>query len=469
MDDDDEDLEVDEFGEQGSFNPYDIAKPIDLARTSDFEGFDEAANDLAGKLPIVGKPNLIEKHVRMWLVQLSRCHRWDPEGYLAFSRNNNSWVSRSTTKETMRGKAQLTPQGGLALNPLGYSSMAIGVIDALEVDGFVEGRKGFIDRESGKSRNSRTKATDKLIDDYLKPYDLMTAVTKRHDKAPLVILKDKNKNPIHFKKTAKTRKMEDGIKAYNQLLRNTDISLPDSSSSGLYLDQQQVHRVFNNNTFKKGGRYTGTWWMMGCNRNQRKDITINREATVELDYKAQHIYMLYGLKGVSYLEEYPKGDPYYDPYCLGDDCPHDRKIIKPSVLMGINATDGILSAWQALKQEQWREWHKAIKARKSAGLPVQDFEFFPYLDYINLMEWFEARHPLLIDDLFSGIGTKLMNIDSMVAEIIINHLTSQNIPVLGVHDSFIVRERDREVLQSIMETAYEKAGVGLYQSPVEVK
>ena len=145
MDDDDEDLEVDEFGEQGSFNPYDIAKPIDLARTSDFEGFDEAANDLAGKLPIVGKPNLIEKHVRMWLVQLSRCHRWDPEGYLAFSRNNNSWVSRSTTKETMRGKAQLTPQGGLALNPLGYSSMAIGVIDALEVDGFVEGRKGFID------------------------------------------------------------------------------------------------------------------------------------------------------------------------------------------------------------------------------------------------------------------------------------------------------------------------------------
>lgn len=446
-------------------NPYDNSISIDLTRTSDFEGFDKASKSLAKALSVDGKASLVEKHIRMWLVQLSRCHRWDTDGYIAYSRDSNSWVSRSTGKISKRGKTQLKPQGGLSLNPLGYSYMAVDVLDALEAAGFIEGKKGFSDRVSGKSRTARAKATEKLIDDYLKHFDLLTAVTKRHDKAPLVVLKDKDKNQIHYKKTVKTRKMVEGIEVYNRLLRDTVISLPDNSSSGLLLDQQQVYRVFNNNSFKQGGRYTGAWWMIGCNSNQRRDITINGEATTELDYQAQHLYMLYGLKGISYMEEHPG----VDPYDLGDDCPHDRKTIKKSILTAVNVSGGMPEAWKAMNHGHHKDWRKEVRIRTKADLPFEAFVPLQYPDYIDLMGYFETRHPLLKDDLHTGIGIKLQNLDSMIAEIIINTLTSKNIPVLSVHDSFIVRGRDSDVLEQTMISAYEQAGISNHQSPVVKK
>lgn len=51
---------------------------------------------------------------------------------------------------------------------------------------------------------------------------------------------------------------------------------------------------------------------------------------------------------------------------------------------------------------------------------------------------FTARHPHLADCLCADLGIGLMNLDSLIAEIVQRYFTGRGIPVLSVHDSFII-------------------------------
>ena len=46
-----------------------------------------------------------------------------------------------------------------------------------------------------------------------------------------------------------------------------------------------------------------------------------------------------------------------------------------------------------------------------------------------------------------------MYIDAQIAEYIINHFTDQGIPVLAIHDSFLINRVHEGDLRSIMQTA----------------
>ena len=69
-----------------------------------------------------------------------------------------------------------------------------------------------------------------------------------------------------------------------------------------------VRRVFNNSTFDEGGRFYDGWWQR-IDGKIRKDIRINNIATVEIDYSAIHVIMLYALMGIDYWSNFTK-DPY---------------------------------------------------------------------------------------------------------------------------------------------------------------
>ena len=53
-------------------------------------------------------------------------------------------------------------------------------------------------------------------------------------------------------------------------------------------------------------------------------------------------------------------------------------------------------------------------------------------------------------------GLRVMNLDSRIALDIVDHFAKQNIPILAVHDSFIVQEKYEDELRQTMENTYEK-------------
>ncbi len=53
-------------------------------------------------------------------------------------------------------------------------------------------------------------------------------------------------------------------------------------------------------------------------------------------------------------------------------------------------------------------------------------------------------------------GLRIMNLDSRIALDVIDHFAKQNIPILAIHDSFIVQDKYEKELRQVMEKTYEK-------------
>ena len=61
-----------------------------------------------------------------------------------------------------------------------------------------------------------------------------------------------------------------------------------------------------------------------------------------------------------------------------------------------------------------------------------------------------AKHPHLNDDLCTDKGIGLMYEDSCMAEEIITHFVMRDIPILCIHDSFMVQQRYEAELKRVM-------------------
>lgn len=84
------------------------------------------------------------------------------------------------------------------------------------------------------------------------------------------------------------------------------------------INSKKLYRVFNNNSFDQGGRFYGAFYQT-MPKDLRKDILINGEPTVELDYAAHHVRIPYHLEGVDYRE---------DPYLAFTDDPKERSLFQ---------------------------------------------------------------------------------------------------------------------------------------------
>jgi len=73
-----------------------------------------------------------------------------------------------------------------------------------------------------------------------------------------------------------------------------------------------------------------------------------------------------------------------------------------------------------------------------------------------MLEAIKERHPLIAQFLASGEGIKLQREDSDIAIDIINQHVKMNVPILTVHDSFIVPKIMEPFTLDIMNQAYGK-------------
>lgn len=186
----------------------------------------------------------------------------------------------------------------------------------------------------------------------------------------------------------------------------------------VYTSMKELYRVYNG-SWTLGGRIYGGWWQQ-VRKRDRRYLTIDGGATVELDYEMLHPRLLYAEAG-----QLLSGDAYaLDGW--------DRPACKRAFNVLLNA----------------RNYQSALGA------------ILPHVGYNRrtaaaLITALKKRHAAVADRFHSGAGLRLQNIDAEMAKLVLRDLTvRKGITVLPVHDSFVARKEHQSALEEAMDKAF---------------
>lgn len=198
------------------------------------------------------------------------------------------------------------------------------------------------------------------------------------------------------------------------------------------LNYLHLHRVFNRRKFTLGGRFYGSVHQQ-IPRELRQFITIDDEPTVELDYGALHIRMLYHMKDMDYRD---------DPYSAIANTKEDRTKLKYIMLIAINDKSENSVPYSVQKK---------INEDREAGIDTPDISRYEVLEYIDR---FKKYHKDIAEYICSDKGIELQFKDSTIMDNILNKCVKINVPCLSVHDSIIVKAKDKDFAMNLMMEEY---------------
>jgi hypothetical protein len=285
--------------------------------------------------------------------------------------------------------------------------------------------KGY--RIAEGSRMTRIWATEKLLETFpeynthvfWKPTEL---VEKRNDKGKL----------IEYEDTAETWRIRTILQRVNGVNAKADIRYQqwklNAYIRAIFIEKFTWYGRLHTQGFK---HYQGFW------KEERQEITINGDRIVELDYSGLHPHLLYAREKIQYDE---------DPYSVLDKRPEVRPFLKQILLCMLNAKDRVAAERAAnfwlKKNPEERELLK--KAGITNARP--------------LMGKFSEVHRPIAHYFCKGkvTGMRIMNKDAKIALDVVNHFAKQGIPILAVHDSFIVQKQYRNALLEVMKNIYQK-------------
>jgi len=303
------------------------------------------------------------------------------------------------------------------------------------------------------SRSAKYYPTQKLI-------DLKLNIKQYRYKELIRIFNVEGKH-ITYRKTAMIKKWIKNLEDINKIICNSTIKYQYKDDSSGYnellqnlinanhikeidneyqieIDSSYVYRSFARNSFTFGGRfYTAVFQSIPS--KWRNTITIDNEETIELDYSAHHIRMLYNMKGLNFNGEayiYRKDDIYNKD---------KRQIHKYIAMIAINAKNENNALFAVLK---------SIKDDKESGkynssIPSIEEIRSLYYDFIN-------HHQDIREYVSNDVGIKLQRKDSDIMNDILVELSKLNIVGLPVHDSVIVKKKHQDILKYIMINSYFK-------------
>jgi len=237
------------------------------------------------------------------------------------------------------------------------------------------------------------------------------------------------------------------LKAYNKLLEESFIDIVTNEKPVVkqkYWDKRLkrhsyklveisprnsfVRRVFYREDWALGGRFHGGWWQM-VGSDWRKHIFINDKPTDEQDFSALHVVILYGLEGLQ-----PPKNPYVLNIKSNFTQEENRKITKGLILTAINAKSR-KAAFKAFRKGQKKG--SAQKRLKDAQLT-------------KILDLFCANNQPIEHYLCNDMGVNLMAMDGRITAKVINHFTNKGVPVLSVHDSYILDIEYQKELHEVM-------------------
>ena len=336
--------------------------------------------------------------------------------------------------------------------------------------------QGFIDQKIGteiRDRVTRIWPLEPLID-YFKAAAFSEFLIDIHSDKECIVLTNKVINFDADEKEIKSTvecEYEDkkvpfdiagtreDLRSYNALLRETQIDIGSEQSPlvtreyfnrkqkrwetrriSLRHDNKFVRRIFYRKKWNLGGRYHGGWWQQ-IPSELRKDILINDQHTVEVDYSGFHVSIAYGLEGLQ-----PPQDPYTLSVLVEPLTPkQQRPDVKLLVLTAINAKDRE-SAYSAFRDE---------KNREQRHLPADQKIKYTNRLLEQLLDQFVEENRAIEHYICADKGVELMAIDGRITTRIIDHFTRRNIPILTVHDSYVIQSEHEAALMKQMEYATE--------------
>ena len=335
-------------------------------------------------------------------------------------------------------------------NKNSISKAIIGVVKALDSQGYIEYNNGYNSKVPWlDSHVARIKAKLRLINIIRKHKVDFNQIEKLPNTECIIVqvTKGSSKTKMEYEDTPLTNKMRDELINYNNLLKKTSVDITSVPEEGIIfgsadypvtINQKNkfVRRIFNDLKFETGGRFYGGFWQ-SLNEEWRNQLTFDLEPTVEEDFRANGINILYAKEQV----EPPTGDMYdltsvgykHYKYTVED----LRPLLKLMLLIMINASN-YTEAYYAIKGDV-NDTNKKLPQG---------------VDLKPLMAKFEEKHSAIKKYFYSGFGASLYKYDSTVAEHVINYFTNKDVPVLCIHDSFIIELQYLEELRTVMQNSF---------------
>lgn len=261
----------------------------------------------------------------------------------------------------------------------------------------------------------------------------------------------------------------------------------------LIFRNKTFNRVFNED-FDHGGRFFSAL-IQQIPKYMRDRLTINGNKTVELDYSAQHLRMLYQQIGIDYRD-----DPYGALIDKSDVTsnyiddiikitPNADEIKLTTAKTGLYPNIEVFTKFRRFKNMSERAKYKVAQLilinatekpdkkpdKKGKKMSAEEVAIRAVMNKLidsgvanvkqkvveDIINRFKKVHEPIVDFLFSGIASELQNLDSKIMNEILVTLARKGIPALSYHDSIRVEEQHEDVLRGLMMEVYKKH-VGFY-------
>jgi hypothetical protein len=250
----------------------------------------------------------------------------------------------------------------------------------------------------------------------------------------LVQLKNSKKQLMKYQDTPETTSMREALVRINAVLASAEIKMSGSRHASVghedsYLGQgTQLYRVFNNGSFEEGGRFNGGWWQNEI-KGHRPRVTINGARTIEADYRGLHPSILFAKRDL------PIPD---DPYAL---------------VPGVSAS-------LALRRHAKTTFNALLNAGSGGTDEPKGFDAEEFgMSADKFRQSVAEAYPMLPGIFKAGLGLRLQREESELAEQVILHFVDKGVPILPIHDSFIVEAcYQDELVTTMTDQFYSKYG-----------
>ena len=209
----------------------------------------------------------------------------------------------------------------------------------------------------------------------------------------------------------------------------------------LDFSRTQIKRIYSRSSTELGGRFYHGWWQH-VPSHARQHIEIDGYKTVEIDFSGMSLRLLYAKEKLPLALDVDVYDLGFSDW-QGSNDPR-RKIIKKFVNAAFNDENEVYKV--------------DADDLKLLGLKTQK----------DLRAMFYDKHQAVnIDDkIKDGWGLQSQYLDSEIALRVLHAFALDDIPVLPVHDSFIIRLGYKNDLQQEMLKAFDEVASGLTKTDI---